>query len=381
MKTISITRGKRTLTILTVILLSASCLDYTVRTTVNKDGSVFREYTVKGDSASVFSGSLMIPSGDLWQVEQFFEQEDAADTALTKGQYVYKASRTFSNADELNRWLSADTATNRMKVQVKLTRKFKWFYTYYDYTELYPMSFPFQKIPVDSLLTEMEQSVLIDDGKVVYAPDEKQMIWKKDTLTIRYSAVDSVEMNKIKGKIEEKMMYWMTASFVEEFISTLEADFPDSPATSAIRQQDGELTNIIIRKLPFLDFDTLDVRHVVSTGDSLLGTSALQQLYAAHQVVFNPINQKIQLLEQLRNEDEYHQSLTLPGTLFTTNADEIQGSMLKWDFEPNYFLMKDYIMLANSRVANPWIMLLTGIAALLLAGILFLKPGKRITGV
>ena len=40
-----------------------------------------------------------------------------------------------------------------IKPVVSLKKKFRWFYTYYEYSEVYPMTFPFQKIPVDSFLT------------------------------------------------------------------------------------------------------------------------------------------------------------------------------------------------------------------------------------
>ena len=203
----------RNLALAAIIILSASCLDYTVKTSVNKDGSIFRQYSVRGDSAEIFDGSLTIPSGDPWLIEHRYEPKDE-DTSSEKSQYVYQASRTFINVKELNDWLSSDTALEKVNVRVDLHKKFRWFYTYYEYSEVFPMSFPFNKIPVDSFLTELEQSILRDDGRAVYSPSSGTMIWKKDTAAYQYSPSDSAVMKKIAQTCEEKMVHWMAASFV-----------------------------------------------------------------------------------------------------------------------------------------------------------------------
>ena len=58
----------RNFAILLLFLMMGSCLDYTVTTKVNRDGSIFRQYRVRGDSAKIFKGSLMIPSGSEWKI-------------------------------------------------------------------------------------------------------------------------------------------------------------------------------------------------------------------------------------------------------------------------------------------------------------------------
>jgi hypothetical protein len=66
--------------------------------------------------------------------------------------------------------------------------------------------------------------------------------------------------------------------------------------------------------------------------------------------------------------------------VFNTNAGEIRGDLMAWDFEPVSFLMKDYEMNASSRVANPWIMMITAVMALVLAAVLFLKRKRPSAG-
>jgi hypothetical protein len=129
--------------LVSILLLAASCLDYSVKTSVNKDGSILREYEVRGDSTSIFTGSLMIPSGPEWQADHIYDHKDKNDSTSEKSQYVYRASRKFGNVKELNEWLLSDTSAGTVKVKINLKKRFQWFYTYYDYKEVFPMSFPF----------------------------------------------------------------------------------------------------------------------------------------------------------------------------------------------------------------------------------------------
>jgi hypothetical protein len=376
MKKISSILWSRYLAFSVILILAGSCLDYTVKTTVNKDGSIYREYLVRGDSADIFKGSLRIPSGNLWQVSHFYDHKDKNDSTSEKTQYVYKASRTFKNVRELNKWMASDTSGKTEKAQVSLKKSFRWFYTYYIYKEKFPMSFPFRKIPVDSFLTELEQAMIKDDPRVVYSSAENKMIWKKDTVAFHYSPEDSLEMKKISDRCDEKVFRWMTASFVEEFITLLETDFGDIPATKQIRQMADQFKDVIFKKMPFESLDSLNVQLLISTGDSLIRSDELKELYTGNHAAFTPINDKIEQMDFLENTDDYLQSLTMPGTVFSTNVDEVRGKMLIWDFNPESFMMNDYEMLASSRTANPWIMAITGALAAFLVVALLLRRKK-----
>ena len=234
MKNYSSQRMFRNFAILMLLLFMGSCLDYTVTTRVNQDGSIFRQYRVRGDSAKVFEGSLMIPSGPEWKISSRMEPKDKNDSLSEKSQYVYEASRTFGSIDELRDWLDTDTSIGTIKPIVSLKKKFRWFYTYYEYSEVYPMSFPFQKIPVDSFLTEMEQSVIMDDDRTAYSSDSKKLIWKVKDMENKYNHADSVEMNKISKNCEKKLMRWMNASIIEDYVDVLNKQFKNDPIVKAI---------------------------------------------------------------------------------------------------------------------------------------------------
>ena len=84
MKKIARNKGFRNLAIMVLLLLAGSCLDYTVTTTVNRDGSVMRKYKVRGDSAEIFKGSLMIPSGPEWKSSHSWGPKNGKDSLSVK---------------------------------------------------------------------------------------------------------------------------------------------------------------------------------------------------------------------------------------------------------------------------------------------------------
>jgi hypothetical protein len=366
----------RDLAILIILFFSGSCLDYTVTTTVNRDGSIFRQYLVRGDSTEIFHGSLMVPAGSEWKISHIYVPKEKEDTLSEKTQYAYQASRTFSGIQELNAWLATDTSSLTFKPIVRLQKHFRWFYTYFDYSELYPMEFPFKKVPVDSFLTAIEQSVVIDDKKVAYSAREKKLVWREDSVQYAYSAADSLEMNKLNDQCQEKFTQWMIASVVKEYLDLLGEHFRDKQAVQAISKRQDDLRNVIYRKFKILEKDSLSALTIALVGDSLVHSDELETVCVKNPALFNAFDLKFKVLNDKKFEDHYTQNLRLPGKLFSTNSVKINQSELSWDIEPMFFFMKDYEMKATSRVSNPWIMAFTGLLALALVYILVTRRKK-----
>jgi hypothetical protein len=65
--------------------------------------------------------------------------------------------------------------------------------------------------------------------------------------------------------------------------------------------------------------------------------------------------------------------LELPGKVYSTNSEKIELTDMEWHLEKMFFFMKDYEMKASSRVANPWIMVLSGLLAVGLIWVIFTK--------
>jgi hypothetical protein len=354
----------RCMAILALLILAQSCLEYTVTTTVNKDGSLFREYKVKGDSSKIFSGSLFIPSGEGWKISRAYEK--SSKSGEKSGEvYVYTASRKFSNVKELQQWIDSDTSDNHIRVQVALKKRFRWFFSYYEYTETYPMLFPFKKVPADQCLTKIEQSVVKEDGNAVYSPAEKKMIWRKDSLKFAYNRGDSIAMKVISDECEKKLEGWMALSIVTEFTELLKDSFAHDPSITALADKMAKSRSLIdtIRQM---SGDTLICRTLIAQGDLLAGNHRLSDLYAQNRKVFRDFEDKFIGMKKIDFTDDFEYSLGMPGTVFSTNADDRSHDQMHWKFGHMNSFMNDYVMQTTSRVPNIGFMVLTGIVAVVL---------------
>jgi hypothetical protein len=370
MKSRFIANLARNIAVIAIMFLAGSCLEYTVNTTVNKDGSITREYIVTGDSSHIFDGSLMIPSGSQWHITGLFEDDNKQKDASDK-QYTYTASRKFNNVAAFREWLASDTASNTIKIKVDLKRRFRWFYTYYEYTETYPMTFAFKKVPVDNLLTEIEQSVLMEDGRTVFSPIEKRMIWKRDTLSFKYNHADSVEMKRIHDYCDGKRDYWMAASIVTEFTDILKSNFINDPSIADITNELSQHIELIRDKA--FSFDDSLLKMLIFVGDSLTQSKKLSAFYMHNPLVFSDFEYKVKIVDEKDYSDDYEYYLNMPGQVYSTNAFERDLIRMKWKFGPMQFFMKDFEMKTESRVTNVWIMVFTAIFAVGLVLILIVK--------
>jgi hypothetical protein len=369
-------RGFRYPAIMVLLLLAGSCLDYTVTTRVNRDGSIFRNYRVRGDSSKIFDGSLMIPSGPEWKIGHNWSPKKENDSLSGEKQYTYEASRTFASIDELRSWLETDTSIGTIKPIVSLKKKFRWFYTYYEYSEVYPMTFPFQKLPVDSFLTEMEQSVIIDDGRTAYSTQDRTLIWSVKDSVYKYSPADSVEMNKIFEQSQQKLAKWINSSIIEDYIDVLNRHFRNEAVVKAITLKKENWKEAVDKKYDFKTSEFVTATLLNTIGDSLTGSGGLQELYLNNPEVFAEFDRKIRKAKDFGVEDSFTHTLSLPGKVFSSNSEKVNLSEMEWKLEPMYFALKDYEMKASSRAANPWIMVLSGLLALGLIGVIFSRRSR-----
>jgi hypothetical protein len=366
-------RGFRNLALMAVLLLAGSCLDYTVTTKVNRDGSIFRQYRVRGDSAEIFDGSLMIPSGSGWKISHNWGPKNDKDTLSGEKQYVYEASRTFGSIDALMDWLDTDTSIGTIKPIVSLKKKFRWFYTYYEYSEVYPMTFPFQKIPVDSFLTDMELSVIMDDDRTAYSADGKKLIWRVKDAQYNYTPADSVEMNKISELCQQKLARWVNASIIEDYVDVLNKHFKNDAVVKDISLKKELWKDAMDKKFDMRTSEFVTATTLNLIGDSLTRSVRLQELYNNNPEVFAEFDRKIRKAKDFGVDDSFTHTLSLPGKVYNTNSEKVSLSEMEWQLEPMFFALKDYEMKASSRAANPWIMVLSGLLAVGLIGVIFAR--------
>jgi hypothetical protein len=235
------------------------------------------------------------------------------------------------------------------------------------------MTFPFQKIPVDSFLTEMEQSVIMDDDRTAYSSKDKKLVWRAKDTDYRYTPADSAEMKRISEECEQKLAGWIVASIIEDYAGVLSRHFKNEAVVKDIIQKKAIWKDAAVKRYDMKSSEFVSADFLNSIGDSITGSGRLQELYKHNPEVFAEFDRKLKKAKDLGVDDSFTHTLSLPGKVYSTNSEKAGISELEWKLEPMFFVLKDYEMKASSRAANPWIMVLSGLLAIGLIGVIVRK--------
>jgi hypothetical protein len=230
------------------------------------------------------------------------------------------------------------------------------------------MTFPFRTLSADSFLTPIEQSILAEDGRAVYSPVEKKWTWG-DTVKFHYNPADSLEIKRMDDQCNKNMERWMSMAIVSEFADIVSNNFISDPSFTDIHLKMSRH----VEKVHYKIYDTRNsnlVQELILMVDSLTQCKKLSALAERKPLIFGDFETKLKSIDEHDYSDDFEYHLRMPGRVYSTNAFGRVSDQLNWTFGPMLFFMKDYKMKASSRAANPWIMVLTGIVAVMLIYIL-----------
>ncbi len=295
------------------------CREISVITTVKTDGSMER-VVITGDSSGVAEAAYPIPTDTSWTIT-YHETKDDSDRIEKK----YKAVKTFRNVDELNEYLACkDDTIPRIDIKAGLKKKFRWFYTFFEYTETYKSYNQFHSVPPEAFFTD-EEIKLIKAG------------------------VDS-------GKIDDKMEEWQELSIFEEFNQRFIAaaqNLGDPELTpEVIRSKRDQLLGIIQESEP----ESAD--HFINQLEEVLGTLAVRKLEGEIKSIYKDVEYKLEYMSNFFTTD-FTSSVIMPGLLIDTTAPTVEGNKATWNFESGRFYIFDFQMFALSRVVNKWTFIVT----------------------
>ena len=67
----------------------------------------------------------------------------------------------------------------------------------------------------------------------------------------------------------------------------------------------------------------------------------------------------------------------MPGIITETNSTNLIGNRVSWEVEADSFLLRDKVMMVESRVVNYWAFILTGLVVFGLLVLIVLKGFRR----
>jgi hypothetical protein len=227
---------------------------------------------------------------------------------------------------------------NKVGINLKFEKKFRWFFTYFIYQEIYKPCFQIQRIPIQSFLTK-EEYVQYENGDTSKA---------------------------FKKRMDEFLMENIFEEFYSQLIDSVESlHDPSIPAS------------IFIAKKQEIDFHKMEhtTKDIVKYLEKVLGLKLKGKLERQLDGVTKSIDAKVQFM--INAGGDYINEVVMPGIVLNTNANTVEGNKVVWHFNEDKFTFISYTMNVESRIANPWATYATGAAVIVLVVFLMVPRLRR----
>jgi hypothetical protein len=329
-----------------LLLVFSSCREITVTTKVNSDGTFTRIITVKGDSTDDFRSDLPFPVDETWT--GMFSR-DTSDTT----KFIQTYTKSFRNSDELNTEIKSDTSWHRnLERNISVTKQFHFFFSYLTFREEYKSANPFTGLDYRDYLTE------------------EDIRWYTE-MKIPVTPTDSVRVKAAEDKV--------TIYLIESALSEVESIMRDGIK----RLNNPELNNTDISDYHdsiYKNFENWDFKEgddFISLYRKWSGKEAFSLLNDLEPPIFDGFAKKMATLGKLLQIEGYTEEVEMPGLITGTNSVMLNGNRVKWEFQANCVLIRNYEMYVESRVINYWAFILAGVVLLTLVVLLVVKAVGR----
>jgi hypothetical protein len=315
---------------LIILLTGNGCRDYSTKTKINSDGSCERTVVVSGDSSDVAGVAALpfpIPIDSTWRIERKKDPE-------SKDKFLYTAVKKFDDVNILNREYQK---AGKIGVSIKFEKKFRWFYTYYNYEETYKAYFPFRIIPLKSFLTPKEYEMYLDD----------------DTT------------KAFKKRLDE----YAAANYMEYFYQIIISAVENHKLKDLNRE-------LILSKKKYIgeniDKKTTDKISLLNFLEKTFGTKSVWEIRPEIEKAYDDIMTTF----DFKADGSYENQVSMPGIILSTNSKSITGNSVVWKVDSKRFCFEDFTMQVESRLLNTWTFIASGIIILGII-ILLLVPKFR----
>ncbi len=337
-----------------VLVIASSCdePETIVTNIVHPDGSVTRKIEMKNIENKFELSDLQVPFDSTWIIRDSLEISEKGDTT-----WVKRAEKLFESVEEINRAYAADSGANKDVVRhAEFGKKFKWFNTEYNFTEIIDKKMKYG-YPVSDFLNQ-------DELQWFYAPDNLNTEKKNGTDSLKYRAFsDSVDK-----KLERWYMKSIVSEWIGEFTSLSEGKTNSDIVKGELKQRENEFVRIVEKDIEHFDSlwseGTLLREFMGETNAKRYKTEADSAAVIATErfwVSYKP----------------YTVRTIMPGKLTGTNGHIDSAGVLLWPVDSDYFLTEQYKMYAETKIPNVWAWIVSGVFLLFVfTGIILRKKRK-----
>ena len=339
--------------IFTASMLSASsCSNNSVRmhTTVNSDGSSVREISYSNVLPQTYRDSVA-EAKEEWLLNHIPAHVDTAIfkrtevTFITSDSVITTYRKEFSSVDQIGEELPMKlNETRHLKSHASLTKRFKWFYTEYTFTEVF-----------ESISDEFRHSVY------EFLPKDEVEYWftGQPNLVQGMNGAEAADKTALIGKAVQMWLYYnCLCKYVEEL---------------ALPQNYEKMAEPPVSRERFIELQDSLCKYIVSSAEELdkIDLKKCFREFFQSDAFSSQIDEdwKLSIIAQLMYGEMLELSvpytLTMPGKIVDAGMGSCQSDTIHYPLTGERLVPHNYTITATSRVTNVW----AYIVAILIVGI------------
>ena len=332
------------LLVVLIVGLSACGHNVSMETTVHEDGSL--DKTIIMELEDTTKNFLGISREGGWKMKTHLIEDSSKEKSESKSKWRVSYQKSFATSEIVNAELSTPSDT-LFRVSSRVDKKFRWFYTYFYYSDTYQTINRMPLPPDDYVVAE-------DYAFIDRLPAEGQTISKADSFYLSELHKRIFDVYGIRAIYEA--YYNIDIKLIKE--SGLENRWIDT-----LNKHKESIYEHVVKKQDVPDdflYNAMDSLGIPLPPDKM--RSRYDELYKLEDARTDFINHA--------NEGKYTHVINMPWTVVRTNADSVSGNRVQWNPPAIKFLLKDYTMYAEARKVNLWAFVVSA-AVLFFTGYLF----------
>jgi hypothetical protein len=339
--------------ILTLMITFSSCVQHiTTETVLHKDGAIERTILfTDADSSKALSNIFGVSKDNGWALDVKESEKREKDG---KPNYDIRFSKKFASIEDANKEMNPEGNSEVFKIRSDLEKRFRWFYTYYDYSDTY--------ISLDRL-----DSVKQED---YFTPEDYAFIDRLPAEGKPIARNDKFFLDKLNERIVDN---YLTTELKVRLTDCIRSSISNNTAdTSWISGAYSTLPDIVDRKLKS-DDEFLPESVLIEFIHAVKLPLDTAKVLADFRERYKVIDSKLQFVQEA-GTGEYRHIIRLPWPVVSSNADSVNGSALVWQPPTIKLYLKDYKMKATGRELN---LLPVGASVLMIGFTIYLFVRKR----
>jgi hypothetical protein len=313
-------------------LLFASCdRDREIETTVYEDGRIERTITssvnAKGNNQIYFT---------LEDLKAWKNDSIVADSP----NYKYTFSKNFSSAEEANLTFAPALSDTIFKIRSTFIKEFRWFYTYYYFSDSYLPVNRFRKVIPEDFFTQEDYAFI----------DRLPMAGKE------LSRSDELFLEKLNNKVSED--FFSAAYYAESFDDLMDALRENNVDTTIIDTLNIYKNAFYARITDDTENEEDDKQNedkyfMLKMLDVIKDPLPREDIRKSFIRINGNLLERADFMMNAANTNFIHR-INTEWITTETNADSISGKTLVWKPRNVKFYFRDYEMYATGKKINWW---------------------------